>query len=193
MSTSLKKQLMSIKSWDIDHTWSLFLDRDGVINKRNFNGYITSIKDFEFLPGVMEGLDILTNYLHLTFVVTNQQGIGKGLMTERNLLEIHAYMCDQIHREGGRITKCFFAPNLKGDSEDMRKPGPVMAQLAKQEYPEVEFNRAIMIGDTDSDILFGKNLGMKTVRIKTEEPIGVEADITVSSLIEFSKMIKNEI
>ena len=184
---------MSIKSWDFDHTWSLFLDRDGVINKRNFDGYITDVRDFEFLPGVIEGLNTLTNYFHLTFVVTNQQGVGKGLMTERNLLEIHTYMCDQIRRDGGKITKCFFAPNLRGDSEDMRKPGPVLAELAKKEYPEVEFNRSIMIGDSDSDILFGKNLGMKTVRIKTKEPIGVEADITVSSLMKFSKMIKNEI
>jgi len=180
---------MSIKSWGIDHTWSLFLDRDGVINKRNFDGYIKSIEDFEFLPDVIEGLNILTNYFHLTFVVTNQQGVGKGLMTERNLIDIHAYMCNQIHRGGGRINKCFFAPNLRGDIDDMRKPGPVMAELAKKEYPEVEFNRSIMIGDTDSDILFGKNLGMKTVRIKTKEPIGVDADITVSSLKKFSKMI----
>lgn len=181
---------MSIKNWDIDHTWSLFLDRDGVINKRNFQGYITSIEEFEFLPGVLPGLKTLTDFFHLAFVVTNQQGVGKGLMTERNLLEIHAYMCNQIHKEGGRITKCFFAPNLKGDKEDMRKPGPLMAELAKQEFPEVEFERSVMIGDTDSDIMFGKNLGMKTVRIKTEELIGVEADVTVSSLLEFSQMIE---
>jgi histidinol phosphatase-like enzyme len=50
-----------------------------------------------------------------------------------------------------------------------------------------------MVGDTDSDIMFGKNLGMKTVRIKTEEPIGVEADLTVLSLVEFSQIIKDEI
>ena len=50
-----------------------------------------------------------------------------------------------------------------------------------------------MVGDTDSDILFGKNLGMKTVRVKTDETIGVEADLTVLSLLDFSKKLKNEI
>ena len=184
---------MSIKSWEIDNTWSLFLDRDGVINKRIFGGYITSIEEFEFLPGVEEAIVQFSKSFHLVMVVTNQQGIAKGIMSERNLLEIHNYMCDQIYLKGGKIDKCYFAPNLKGAEDDMRKPSPVMAELANMECPEIDFKRCVMIGDTDTDIEFGKNIGMKTVRIKTEEPINVEADLTVSGLDEFAKMIKNEI
>lgn len=184
---------MSIKSWDIDQTWTLFLDRDGVINKRIFGGYITTVDEFEFLPGVEYAIQQFTETFHLVLVVTNQQGIAKGIMTERNLLEIHNYMCDQIYLKGGRIDKCYFAPNLKGAEDDMRKPSPVMAELAKMEFPEIDFKSCVMVGDTDSDIEFGKNLGMKTVRIKTEEPINVAADVTVTSLEEFAKMIKNEI
>tara|TARA_R110002072_G_scaffold192413_2_gene349450 strand:- start:13671 stop:14225 length:555 start_codon:yes stop_codon:yes gene_type:complete len=184
---------MSIKNWGVDHTWSLFLDRDGVINERIFGGYITTVDDFKFIPGVLNAIKKLTNCFHLTFVVTNQQGIAKGLMTERNLLEIHAYMCNQILQKGGRITKCYFAPNLKNADSDMRKPNPVMAELARMEYPEIDFKRCVMIGDTDSDILFGKNIGMKTVRIKTKEPISVNADITVSSLEEFANLLSHEI
>jgi histidinol-phosphate phosphatase family protein len=184
---------MSIKDWEVDGTWTLFLDRDGVINERIFGGYVTQISDFHFLDGVEDAIATLSNIFHLTFVVTNQQGIGKGLMTERNLLEIHAYMCDQIHKKGGKINKCLFAPNLRGAEDDMRKPKPDMAELAQMEYPQVQFDRCVMVGDTDSDIMFGKNLGMKTVRIKTEEPIGVEADLTVLSLVEFSQIIKDEI
>ena len=75
----------------------------------------------------------------------------------------------------------------------MRKPNPVMAELARMEYPEIDFKRCVMIGDTDSDILFGKNIGMKTVRIKTKEPISVNADITVSSLEEFANLLSHEI
>ena len=102
-------------------------------------------------------------------------------------------MCDQIHTQGGKINKCLFAPNLIGADDDMRKPEPDMADLAQMEYPQVQFDRCVMVGDTDSDILFGKNLGMKTVRVKTDEAIGVEADLTVSSLLDFSKKLKNEI
>ncbi|MDP4797892.1 MAG: HAD-IIIA family hydrolase [Crocinitomicaceae bacterium] len=184
---------MSISNWGINNTWSLFLDRDGVINKRIFGGYVTSIEEFEFLPGVEDAIKQFTDTFHLLFVVTNQQGIAKGIMSERNLLEIHNYMCDQVYLKGGRIDKCYFAPNLKGAEDDMRKPSSAMADLAKMEFPEVDFKCCVMIGDTDTDIEFGKNLGMKTVRIKTEEPINIDADLTVSGLDEFAKMIKNEI
>lgn len=180
---------MSIENWDIDPSWTLFLDRDGVINERIMGGYVTSPDKFEFLPGVLNAIARLSRSFHRVVVITNQQGVGKGLMTERNVLEVHSYMRDEIHRSRGRIDKCFFAPNLVGADEDLRKPGPAMAEMAKLEFPEIEFNRSIMVGDTDSDISFGKNLGMKTVRIKTVEPISVEADFTCESLAEFSKMI----
>lgn len=173
--------------WGIDKTWTLFLDRDGVINERNFNGYILSLEEFKFLPNVPESIATLNKFFHRTIVVTNQQGIGKGLMSERNLFEIHSYMMDEVFKAGGKIDKCYFAPNLRGADDDMRKPGPAMAELAKMEFPEIDYKCTVMVGDTDSDILFGKNLGMKTVRIKTEEPIGLEADLTVDSLQDFIK------
>jgi phosphoglycolate phosphatase-like HAD superfamily hydrolase len=65
--------------------------------------------------------------------------------------------------------------------------------MAKSEYPSVDFEKSIMVGDTDSDILFGKNLGMKTIRVLSEEPIKVEADLNVSGLEELLKIIQNEI
>jgi HAD superfamily hydrolase (TIGR01662 family) len=98
-------------------------------------------------------------------------------------------MCDQIHLVGGKIDKCYFAPNLKGAEEDLRKPKPAMAEMAKFEFPEIQFEHSVMVGDTDSDILFGKNLGMKTVRIKTTEPIRVEADLTLDRLSDLLKLL----
>lgn len=173
-----------MNDWCVDSTWTLFLDRDGVINKRNFEGYITDVDSFEFLPNVPQAIARLSQIFHRVIVVTNQQGIGKGLMTERNLFEIHAYMCDRIYELGGKIDKCYFAPNLKGAEEDMRKPGPAMAELAKIEFPEIDFSRCVMVGDTDSDILFGKNLGMKTVRVLSPEKCEVSADLEISGLHE---------
>ena len=181
---------MKTRDWGIDKTWTLFLDRDGVINQRIMGGYVTDVEGFHFLPDVPEAIAGFSQLVYRIFVVTNQQGIAKGVMSERNLIDIHTYMCDQIHLANGKIDKCYFAPNLKGAEEDLRKPGPAMAEMAKLEFPEIEFERAIMVGDTDSDILFGKNLGMKTVRIKTVEPIHVEADLTVDSLMTFLKEVQ---
>jgi histidinol-phosphate phosphatase family protein len=177
-------------SWNIDHTWTLFLDRDGVINERIMSGYVTSIEEFKFLPQVPESISFFSSLFKYVFVVTNQQGIAKGLMEERNLIEIHAYMHEQVKKVGGEITKSYYAPGLVSPKNVLRKPHPGMALLAQRQNRDVIFEKSIMVGDTDSDILFGKNLGMKTVRVQTVEPIKVEADLTVQSLEEFAKWLQ---
>ena len=156
---------MSIKDWGIDRTWTLFLDRDGVINERIWGGYVTDRSEFKFLPEVKEAIRGFGRYFGLIIVVTNQQGIGKGIMTERNLFDVHNYMCDEVYRAGAKIDKCYFAPNLKGAEDDIRKPNPGMAIMAKEEFPQIDFEHAVMVGDTDTDVEFGRNLGMKTVRV----------------------------
>ena len=93
-------------------------------------------------------------------------------------------MCDEVYRTGAKIDKCYFAPNLKGAEDDIRKPNPGMAIMAKEEFPQIDFEHAVMVGDTDTDVEFGRNLGMKTVRVLTEEPVSVKADASVHSLIE---------
>lgn len=180
-------------SWfsEIDNTWTLFLDRDGVINVRPLNDYVRKWEDFAFLPGVLEAMTTFSALFNRIIVVTNQQGIGKKIMSEGNLLEIHRYMCGEIEGKGGRIDACFFAPELKSDPNHSRKPSPKMALKAKGLFPEIDFQRSIMIGDTDTDIEFGKNLGMKTVRIVTDvETIAIEADYNVSSLLEIAQLWK---
>jgi histidinol-phosphate phosphatase family protein len=179
--------------WKIDSSWTLFLDRDGVINKRKMGGYITTIEEFEFLENVPQAIQNFTNQFGKIIVVTNQQGIAKKIMSKSNLLEIHAYMCMKIEQNGGKIDNCYFAPDLKSEENLLRKPNSGMALLAQSDFPEIDFNKSIMVGDTDSDILFGLNLGMKTVRVKTVEPIGLESHITVESLFEFSEILKNHI
>ncbi len=177
------------KGWNIDASWTLFLDRDGVINERIISGYVTSIEEFNFLPGVKEAIHVFSSVFQYVFVVTNQQGIAKGLMTERNLSDIHAYMQSEVGKVGGRIDKCYYAPGMASAKNELRKPKPGMAYLAQRQFKSIDFSKSIMVGDSDSDIVFGKNLGMKTVRVATVEPIHVEADFTVKSLDEFSKWL----
>ncbi len=179
-----------MRLFDADASWTLFLDRDGVINVRKMGGYILTVEEFIFLPEAAEAIAYFSGIFKHVFVVTNQQGIGKGLMTERNLSDIHAYMMESVEKKGGKISASYFAPELKNENSTMRKPNPGMAFKAKEEFPEIDFSKAIMVGDTDSDIKFGQNIGMKTVRILTEEPVGIEADLTVSSLKELMELWK---
>ncbi len=175
--------------WGIDQTWTLFLDRDGVINERIMGGYVLDKSQFRFKEGAIESLGKLTNKFCHVFVVTNQQGVGLENMSEIELNEIHLHMTEQIHSNGGKISKVFSATELKNEQSQMRKPKSKMALMAQKEFPEVNFEKSIMVGDTDSDILFGKKLGMKTVLILTEEKTSEKPDIIVNSLHELNNLI----
>ena len=174
-------------------SWCLFLDRDGVINERIMGDYVKTIDEFKFRPGVLVALEKLNTLFQYVFVVTNQQGIGKGIMSATQLLEVHDYMESQVRQSNGRITKVYFAPDKASPTNNLRKPEPGMALQAQREFDGVNFHQSIMVGDTDSDILFGSRLGMKTVRIKTDdEPIGVEADYTINGLLELIELLEYE-
>lgn len=145
--------------------WTLFLDRDGVLNERIPGGYVTRVRDFVWLEDTLEALKILSTHFQYIIVVTNQQGIGKGLMTEEKLHQIHAHMFQQVQECGGRIDKVYYCAGLAGVLPDCRKPAPVMAFQAQADFPDIDFSRSIMVGDTPSDMEFARNAGMQGVRI----------------------------
>lgn len=176
----------------IDGSWTLFLDRDGVINERIMGGYVMSTSEFRFLDGTPEAIAIFNRKFQRVCVVTNQQCIGKKLTTERNISLVHAYMEEQLREKHAFVDAIYVAGELKSDPTNTRKPKPDMALKAQKDFPEIDFAKSIMVGDTDSDIRFGMNLGMYTVRIVTEEPIGVEADLSLNSLKELADLIENE-
>lgn len=169
----------------LDKSWTIFLDRDGVINERIFGGYVTRIEDFHFLPGVVEGLQKLAEIVGNVFVVTNQQGVAKNLMSIQDLQKIHDYMVNEITSSGGKIDYVFSAVNLRGAPVDHRKPNPYMAHKAREIFQSVDFVKSVMIGDTNGDIAFGNNLGMKTVLVRSEENVVEIPDLIVSSLFDF--------
>ena len=98
---------MNSKLLMIDRTWTLFLDRDGVINKRMEGDYIRNWDQFEFLPGVKDALKELTRMFGTIIVVSNQQGVGKGLITETEVAAIHKRMADEIEKTGGKIDRSY--------------------------------------------------------------------------------------
>ena len=174
---------------NIDGSWTLFLDRDGVINKRNFNGYITKTSEFEFKERAIEAISALSKVFKYIIVVTNQQGIAKNIMSKRNLEQIHRYMIQEVDDCNGRIDAVYYADNLRNAKFDRRKPNPNMALEAKKDFPDISFEKSIMVGDTDSDLRFGMNLGMKTVLVKSEEHTSVTPDLEVNNLIELVKKL----
>lgn len=146
---------------------TLFLDRDGVINQRLPGAYVRRWEEFIFLPGVLLAIVLLKGYFDRIIVVTNQQGIGKGLMTNDDLHAVHRKMCREIEQAGGRIDAIYYCPDLKTRADNCRKPAPAMALQAQRDAPDIDFTRSVMVGDAASDMVFGRQLGMQTVLIET--------------------------
>jgi len=151
-----------------DKEWTLFLDRDGVLNRRFPGDYVKLPQDFLWIEGVLENLAYVSGMFSKIIVVTNQQGIGKGLMSSNDLERIHRKMLDDVQSAGGRIDKVYFCPDLEKSGSFYRKPMVGMGLQAKKDFPEIEFSKSIMVGDTLSDMRFGKRLKMKTVLISDD-------------------------
>jgi histidinol-phosphate phosphatase family protein len=177
---------MTLKDLNINNNWTLFLDRDGVINKKLDNDYVKHWIEFEFIEGVFEALKKFNQVFGKIVVVTNQQGIGKGLYKTEDLELIHKNMIYEITYLGGRIDKVYFSPYLSAENHPTRKPNTGMAMLAKQDFPEIDFNKSIIAGDSISDMEFGRNMGMKTIFISDENKIDEKIDFNFRSLLELA-------
>jgi len=184
---------MTLKNLNIDKTWSLFLDRDGVINKRIIGDYIKKWEEFKFLTGVLEALQTFSAIFGKIFIVTNQQGIGKGLMLESDLENIHDNMTKEIKYHGGRINKIYYSPYRQEENSVFRKPNIGLARKAKIDFPDIELAKSMMAGDSISDIQFGKNAGMLTVFINQDKQLAEEnkelIDYTFPDLISFANAL----
>ena len=172
----------------VTHDWTLFLDRDGVINRRIVDGYVTRWEEFEFLPGVLEAIKILAERFKYIFVITNQQGVGKGLMTMEQVDDIHDKMCTEIEAHGGLIDGILVCPQLATEPDNYRKPRPDMAFMACEICPDIRLEQCIMVGDGQTDMEFGRNAGTKTVFIGTENPA---ADDSFPSLFDFAQSLQS--
>ena len=144
---------------------TLFLDRDGVINKKIDGDYVKTISDFEFIDDSVKGILLLSELFKRIIVVTNQQGIGKGLMTHDQLKKVHDYMCQKLQ---GKISKIYYCPHLEADSCSCRKPANGMLKKALQDFPDIIIKKSFLIGDSESDILAGRSMNISTVKVNKE-------------------------
>jgi D-glycero-alpha-D-manno-heptose 1-phosphate guanylyltransferase len=155
---------MNFFNMDITGYETLFLDRDGIINRLQPDDYVKSWDEFEFLPGIPDVLSKWSKQFRHIIIVTNQRGVGKGLMTEKELIDIHTKMLEEIESCGGRIDKVYYCTAISDDDIN-RKPNIGMALQAKRDFPDIDFSKSLMIGDSETDEMFAENLGMKMICI----------------------------
>ncbi len=141
---------------------TVFLDRDGVINrKRPAGSYVETWEQFEFLPGAIEALRLLSEAGIRTVVVTNQRGVALGRMTMAAVNEIHRRMEEELALRGAECSAVLVCPHQVGAC-DCRKPGLGLFRQAQELMPEIEFGRSVVIGDSASDLVAGNSLGAES-------------------------------
>lgn len=171
---------MTEKLKDIGNDWTLFLDRDGVINHQKEGSYIFDWDEFVFYDGVLDALQYLSGQFKYILLVTNQRGVGKQLMTEETLQHIHQMMQQQIAIAGGRIDGIYYC--TEADGHHCRKPLPGMAHLAKLDFPGIDFRKSVMVGNSMSDMEFGRNIGATNIFVATTNPLVDRNDTRIDAV-----------
>ena len=174
---------------EIDENWTLFLARDGVLVEESKLQQNSTSLNPKFLPGVLESIGALTSAFGTTLVITNESRIEKDVISIPQLNTYHDNLVSQIAFFGGRIDEIYFCTDPPHSYSSNLIPNPGMAWQAKQDFPTIDFKKSIVLGGTDDDILFGKLLQMKTVKIGRQSES--QSDFRHPSLYDFNLYLNN--
>ena len=170
---------------------AVFLDRDGVINRKAAKGgYVTRWEEFQFLPGVAQAISLLNRAGWSVIVISNQRCVAKGLLTIVELESLHRKMREALEGEGARLDAIYNCPHDDKDPPcDCRKPLPGMLLTAAEEH-QIDLKSSWMVGDADSDMEAGRSAGCRTLRIIETPPTqGTSAHCFAQTLFDASGKI----
>jgi histidinol-phosphate phosphatase family protein len=171
--------------------WCLFLDRDGVINRQVVGDYVRSWRHFEWLPRAPLALKKLRAWAPYLVVVTNQQGICKGLMSADDVAAIHQHLQAELAEEGVTIDAFQVCPHLASAECACRKPRPGLVLDWLGQHPDCDPSLSIVAGDSQSDLELADNVaaavgGCGSIAIGVRGGVGVVADGSFDSLWDFA-------
>ena len=147
---------------------TLLLDRDGVINRMLPGDYVKTFDEFEWLQGAKEALADAARKFPRIYIVSNQRGVGRGVMTREALDDVHRRMLADISNAGGRIDGIYVCTAVS-EEDPFRKPHRGMFDAILKEHPEVLPERTAMIGDSPSDMEFARNCGIRGIWCRSEK------------------------
>jgi histidinol-phosphate phosphatase family protein len=149
---------------------AIFLDRDGVINKRTESGFVLKWDEFEFLPGVIDAIKLINRKKIPIYVISNQSCVGRGMVTLEEVQDINARMLKELEKQSAHIDQVYFCPHHPDDGCDCRKPRTGLFKQAAKEH-DVDFASSWFIGDSGTDIQAGKASGCGTYLFKAGDDI----------------------
>lgn len=138
---------------------AVFLDRDGVLNVYLPGDYVKTVAELELLPGAGQAVADLNAAGYPVFVVSNQQGVAKGLMTQADLNAVDTALHVGVADAGGKITKSFYCVHHQSDACSCRKPLGGMLRAAATEF-DLDLPASVFVGDTETDALAARDAGV---------------------------------
>ncbi|MDF7807013.1 HAD family hydrolase [Pontiellaceae bacterium B12219] len=169
----------------------IFFDRDGIVNASPGPDYVERWEDFHLLPGFVASLKTVTAKGYPAVIVTNQQGVAKGLYSEADLNDMHHKMRAQLREQGVDVLDVFQCTHFASDNCDCRKPKPGMIFQALEKHDLVR-SGSWMIGDSEKDVEAGQAAGCRTIRVcpLTEE---TKAEFHVASMDDVTAILEKEL
>jgi D-glycero-D-manno-heptose 1,7-bisphosphate phosphatase len=146
---------------------AIFLDRDGVINRRIEDGYVAHLSEFTFLPDALAGLRALARLSRPIVIVSNQAGVAKGIVSTRALEQMTIWFVDEIVAAGGRVDAVYYCPHVPAAECACRKPRPGLLLHAASDFG-IELGRSVMIGDSLSDVEAAIAAGTRAMLISAD-------------------------
>jgi histidinol-phosphate phosphatase family protein len=171
---------------------AVFFDRDGVVNVSPGDGYVLRWEDFQFAPGIIGALALCRERGYATILVTSQQGVGKGLMTQDALNDLHARMQEELDGHGAALDGIYACTHLAGTCT-CRKPSAAMILQAQADHG-LDLPRSWLVGDHDRDIQMAINASVpRTVRILSQHEPRVQAEFTLAETGELAALLREKL
>ncbi len=160
----------------------IILDRDGVINEDS-DDYIKSVEEWIPIPGSIEAIARLSKAGYIVTVATNQSGIGRKLLDEYELADIHQSMCDRVEEAGGCINGVFFCPHRPDEGCTCRKPGIGLFTQIECEFG-ISVKNVPFVGDSLTDIAAARMAGCTPVLVRTGKGVRTLLEAKPNELAE---------
>ncbi len=169
----------------------VFFDRDGIANQSPGPGYVERVEDFHILPEFLESLQVVRDKGYVAVIITNQRGVGLGVMSEATLRDIHGKLREAVTDSGSDLLDIYYCTATE-NSDPMRKPNPGMLLKAAQDHG-IDLAQSWMIGDNEKDALAGNRAGCRTILVSPSPPTDSVADIIIDEISDLPDCLRLQV